>query len=155
MKGKNKKKILICILVILIIICTTVGGAYFYFNNMVSKIKHVDLPSNNSDLGITVNDNSNYINILLLGIDTRDIKTDPGRSDSIMVLTIDKKHKKVKVTSLLRDMVMDNLKGQGPMAGQNQDRLNHAFAYGGPLLSIKTVNQNFNLNIKDYIKVNL
>jgi polyisoprenyl-teichoic acid--peptidoglycan teichoic acid transferase len=150
---KKKRNGLICILVLVIIICSAAGGAYLYFNNMVSKIKHVDISSKSSDLGITTNDDNNYINILLLGIDTRDYKTDPGRSDATIILTIDKKHKAIKITSLLRDMVMDNLKGQGPMAGKNQDRLNHAFAYGGPLLSIKTVNQNFNLNIKDYIKV--
>jgi polyisoprenyl-teichoic acid--peptidoglycan teichoic acid transferase len=64
-----------------------------------------------------------------------------------MVLTIDDKHNKLKLTSIMRDSYVK-------MEGRGQDKLNHAYAFGGPELAIKTINQNFNLNIKDFATVN-
>jgi polyisoprenyl-teichoic acid--peptidoglycan teichoic acid transferase len=86
-------------------------------------------------------------NILLLGTDSRDPKADPGRSDSMMIMTIDKKHSKLKLTSIMRDSLV-NIEGYG------QQKLTHAHAYGGALLTLKTINQNYDMNIKDYIQVN-
>lgn len=65
-----------------------------------------------------------------------------------MILTIDKAHKKLKLTSLMRDMLMDNV------GNRAQDKLTHAYAYGGAELSLKVVNENLEMNIKDYVKVN-
>ncbi|MGL4740328.1 MAG: LCP family protein [Sarcina sp.] len=69
-----------------------------------------------------------------------------GRSDAIMILTLDKKNSKVKLTSIMRDSYV-NVNGK-------MDKINHAYAYGGPELAIKTLNENFGLNIKDFVSVN-
>lgn len=95
--------------------------------------------------------NSQYISILLLGIDARN-PNELSRSDSMIISTIDKKHKKIKLISLMRDMLV-NMQGHGPMTELNQDKLNHTFAYGGPLLTLETISKNFNVDIKNYIKV--
>lgn len=156
MKNKKLKVLLIIVLIILGILGAAAGSLYYYYNSRISKIKHVELPEKREELSIpetiTESVDDNYVNILLLGIDSRVENSDAARSDSIMILTIDKKHKKVKVTSVLRDSIM-TMEGHGPMEGKSQDRLNHAYAYGGALLSIKTINENFQLNIKNYIKV--
>lgn len=155
MKSKNIK----VLLVILCIIITIGLSLFFTIHNKLSKVKAVKISVKPSELKIDTKKynneqiNENFINILLLGEDSRDKTKDPGRSDSIIILTLDKVHKKIKMTSLMRDMIMDNMVGQGPMKGLNQDRLNHAYAYGGPELSIKVVNDNFNMNIKDFISV--
>ena len=83
------------------------------------------------------------VNILLLGID-RQSPRERGRSDTIIIASIDKGNKVVKLTSLMRDMYV-------PIPGRNNNRINAAYAFGGPSLAIKTVNQNFNMNIKHYI----
>lgn len=70
-----------------------------------------------------------------------------GRSDAIMILTLDEVHNKVKLTSIMRDSYV-NIDGHG------MDKINHAYAYGGPELAIKTLNENFGLNIEDFIAVN-
>lgn len=154
---KNKKiKIPI---IILCIIAVFISACFIIVHNKLSKVKAIQISKKPSDLKIdTKKYNSdyiekNYVNILLLGEDSRDKATDAGRSDSIMILTLDKAHKKIKMTSLMRDMIMDNMVGQGPMKGKNQDRLNHAYAYGGPQLSIQVVNDNFSMNIKDFVVV--
>ncbi len=99
------------------------------------------------DLGVT--------NIALYGIDSRSMQ-EYSRSDAIMILTIDTIHKKIKMTSIARDSYVE-------IPGYGKDKINHAFAYGwqkakniagGAELSIKTINSNFNLNIKDYVAVN-
>lgn len=86
------------------------------------------------------------INILFLGIDTRNPKTDRGRNDTTIIMTLNKNNKKIKFTSILRDSLVD-------IAGHGKNRLGHSYAYGGCPLAIKVVNQNFNMNIRDYVKV--
>lgn len=86
----------------------------------------------------------NITNILLLGIDSDD---GIGRSDAIMILTVDKNHSKIKLTSLIRDSYVY-------IAGHGMDKLNHAYAFGGSSLAIRTVNTNFSMNITDFVSVN-
>lgn len=63
-----------------------------------------------------------------------------------MILSLDKKHKKVKLSSIMRDSYVD-------IEGHGKTKLNHAYAYGGPELAIKTINSNFKLNIRDFVAV--
>ena len=64
-----------------------------------------------------------------------------------MIFTVDNKHKKLKLTSILRDSEVS-------IEGYGQDKITHAYAYGGAELAIRTINQNFNLDIEDYVTVN-
>lgn len=90
------------------------------------------------------------VNIALLGLDYQDENSegaDNSRADAIMILTLDTKNKKVKLSSLLRDSYV-NIKGYG------MDKLNHAYAFGGSKLLLDTINKNYNLGISDYISIN-
>jgi len=82
------------------------------------------------------------VNILLLGLDNRS-KNEPGHSDAIMIASIDKVNRTIKLTSLMRDMYVS-------IPGKNNNRINTAYFMGGPSLAIKTINSNFKLNIEDY-----
>ena len=88
----------------------------------------------------------NVFNILLIGCDARS-KTGRGRSDSMILLSINKNTKKVVMTSFLRDTWV-NIPGVG-----NQ-RLNAAYFFGGPKLLIKTMESNFHIRIDKYVRVN-
>ena len=68
-------------------------------------------------------------------------------SDSIIIATIDTTHKKLKLTSIMRDSYVT-------IEGHGDDKINHAYAFGGPQLAIKTLNENFDLNIDDFVAVN-
>lgn len=168
MKNKNvkkkHKKIIIIPIVILIILAIVGGGTFLFINSKLSKVNGVNISKKPSDLGINSQNfddasiDKNYTNILLLGVDSRDPKVDPGLTDSIMILSIDKAHKKVKLTSLMRDMLIDNIQGEGATAGTNKDRINVIYKQGGGgqaggQYAIKAINSNFDMNIKDYIKV--
>lgn len=150
-KRKKKKKSLgfkifigfLCVVLALAV----VGGGYFI--GILSKMDNIKL--NKDNLGIVedelkeYNNTSKIKNIALFGVDATDGET--GRSDSIMIATLDPVHKKLKITSIMRDSYV-NIDGYG------MDKINHAYAYGGPELSIKTINENFGLNIEDFVSVN-
>ena len=85
-------------------------------------------------------------NILLIGIDAR-VLNENSRSDSMVIATIDTNSKKVKFTSLMRDSYVE-IKRYG-----NQ-KLNAAYAYGGPELLLDTIERNFKVKLDKYIVIN-
>ena len=67
----------------------------------------------------------------------------PGRSDVIMILSVDNRHGKLKLTSILRDSEV-TIEGEGYQSYVNYtDKINAAYSLGGPKLAIRTLNQNF------------
>lgn len=81
-------------------------------------------------------------NILLLGTDV--MRESSQRSDAVLIATVG--YGSVKLTSVLRDTVV-NIPGRG------SDRVNAAYAYGGAALAMRTLNENFHLNILHYAAV--
>lgn len=153
-KKKLKKKRII-VLSILLIFFFLIGAGGFYVINTLGKLKTTKISKSNEDLGISEElvkkldesgKDDKILNIALFGTDERSDK-ERGRSDAIMILTVDKEHNKLKISSIMRDSYV-NIDGHG------KDKLNHAYAFGGPQLAIKTLNQNYNMNIKDYASVN-
>ena len=147
---KGSKIALWIIGIILGIFIIGIGGVYIYGNYMFNKDEKIEVDKN--DVGITeeveekLSPYSNsIINIALFGVDSADAST--GRSDSIIIATIDTIHKKLKLTSVMRDSYVN-------ISGIGNDKINHAYAFGGPQLAIKTLNENFNLNIEDFVAVN-
>ncbi|WP_055069348.1 LCP family protein [Clostridium massiliamazoniense] len=144
-KKKNKKKIILLSIIFLMLFAVVSGGTYVFF--ILSKINTQKIDKDLNSLGISDDKfHDDVVNIALFGIDGR-TKNERGRSDATMVASFDKKHKKIKLTSIMRDSYVS-------IDGHGEDKLNHAYAFGGPQLAIKTLNQNFGLNIKDYISVN-
>ena len=86
-------------------------------------------------------------NILLIGSDSRG-GSGYGRSDTMMLLSIDRKNGRLVMTSFLRDMYVkisaDNIK---------DNRINVAYGYGGPRLLIETIEDNFRIRIDNYVRV--
>lgn len=83
-------------------------------------------------------------NILLIGTDSN---SDWGRSDTLMLLSLDNIHGKIKMTSFLRDTFVS-------IPGYDPDKLNAAYAYGGTDLCIQTMEYNFGIDIDGYAIVN-
>lgn len=148
---KKRSKVVLWILgVVISILLVTIGGIYSYGNHLFNKIEKIEIDK--SDVGIKdeVEEklsaySDSVINIALFGIDAEDGGV--GRSDSIIIATIDTTHKKLKLTSIMRDSYV-------AIEGHGDDKINHAYAFGGPQLAIKTLNENFDLNIDDFVAVN-
>ncbi len=84
-------------------------------------------------------------NILFIGADKE--KGGASRSDSIMIISVNKKVGRVIVTSILRDTHVD-------IPGECEAKINAAYAWGGANLLIQTIEQNFNIKIDGYAVVN-
>ena len=137
--------------IILAIVLAAAAGVFIYIKAALGQMARVELPQTNPELGITSEaaaraENSQVTNIALFGVDSRN-DDDVGRSDALMILSIDRKHGKIKLTSIARDTYVS-------VDGYGQTKINHAYAYGGPELAIKTINENFSLDVKDFVTVN-
>lgn len=88
---------------------------------------------------------SMVLNVLLIGSDSMSVG-DGGRSDSMILVSLDARHKKIKLTSLMRDIWVT-------IPGYGQDRLNASYAFGGPSLTIDTIGKNFGILIDRYAVV--
>ena len=84
-------------------------------------------------------------NVLLIGTDGTDAEG-PRRSDTMILCTLDSERERITMTSFLRDLYV-------PIPGHGSDRLNAAYAYGGPDLLLQTLEENFGLAIDGYVEV--
>lgn len=139
------KKVIIGVVVAIIVIIAAGMGYVYSTLNKTNKVK-----LDNDSLGLNQNTQStdkkdDIINIALFGLDAPNGEV--GRSDADLILTIDKKHHKLKLTSIMRDSYVD-VKDHG------MTKLTHAYAYGGPELALNTINTNFDLAIDKFITVN-
>lgn len=150
MKNKNKKRgikkailiFFITLLTILIVICGV--GIGFYMNKM-GKIDFVDIE--NIEISSGISDKlSDYRNIVLFGVDNTSGGY-TGRSDNIIILSLNEKTNEVKMTSIYRDTYVK-------VDGHGYTKINHAYAYGGPELAMNTINKNLDLNIKEFVTIN-
>ena len=143
---ENKKKKWILSIVTVIVLTTVIVTLYVY--SQLAAVKKVSISKNDQQLKIDKKADQygdDVINIAFFGLDRRK-KDEPSRSDAIMIISLDKKHKKVKVSSIMRDSYVD-------IDGHGKTKLNHAYAYGGPELAIKTINSTFKLNIRNFVAV--
>ena len=144
-KTKKKKHFLYFIEIILLLIL--IPFAFFYYT--LGKIPTYDM----DDSAIEENQYSDanidgYTNIALFGVDSRANElTKNTRTDCIIIASINNKTKDVKLASIYRDTYVY-------IADHGYTKLNHAYAYGGPELSLSTLNKNFDLNVKDFVTIN-
>lgn len=84
----------------------------------------------------------NCVNILLVGVD--DLRDGAQRSDAVMIASVG--YGKFKLTSVMRDTLVE-------IPGHGRSKLNAAYAYGGAEMVMRTLNQNFGLNLMHYAQV--
>ena len=114
-----------------------------YINSGISFDK-VELMVSESEMAGFVSHSDETTNILLAGCDI-----DAGgvsRTDSMIILTVDHAHRKIKMTSLMRDMYLT-------IPGYGKSKLNAAFVFGGGDLLLKTVYSNFGIKIDRFVCV--
>jgi LCP family protein required for cell wall assembly len=98
------------------------------------------------------------ISILLMGIDTGAVgRTDKwtGRSDSMMVVTINPEKEKTTIVSLDRDSLVKMVGDDTNPENGIEDKLNHAYAYGGATMAMNTIDNLLDTNINYYAAINM
>lgn len=153
-RKKEKKKTRISaakvISFIFFTIIGVIGALLLYAYNTLNSFNYDDLGVSDHDSTAVASDDAGgallndkmILNIMLIGSDSMSVG-DHGRSDSLLVMSLDIKHKKIKITSLMRDTWVT-------IPGYGKDRLNAAYAYGGPKLTIETIQGNFGIYIDRY-----
>lgn len=159
-KGRSKK-IAIIALSIVFLLC---GSGLLYYYSVLESLNYnflgntgtenkgetVDpaIGSETSNLtfdGKTLLSDSKILNIMLFGEDYSS-GDENGRSDSMIMCSIDNRHKKIKLTTFMRDTWVN-------IPGHDYAKLNAAYMYGGPSLAIQTIESNFGIKIDRYAVV--
>lgn len=146
-KLSTGKKIAIALASIVVLLA---AGVFIAGNYFLDRINYVDKPkedvpvTESTDLTDYDNDaikpaDANVINILLIGVEAIE-DSGNGRSDSMMIATINQDEKAIKLASLMRDCYVE-------IPGHGQDRLNSAFSHGGADLLAATIEQNFDVHL--------
>ena len=128
------------LLILLALILLVLGSAAGFFGRYYGLLGNLDLGDNPIAKIVAENQseaNEKSMNILLVGLDSRkDNYT--GRSDSMILCTINKKSKKFVMTSFLRDSYVT-------IPGHGKDKLNAAYALGGSNLLANTIYENYGI----------
>lgn len=170
-KSKLKKVLLITGIVLGVFVVAILGYGYYLYSSVQQTAKEVYHPlkkdKSNNTSSSSANDQkagktskatkvvadplkskkSNAINILLLGVDQR--PGDHGRSDTMIVATLNPKKHSLMMTSIPRDTRI-HLSGHGAYS-----KINAAYAYGNESLAVQTVENYLNINIPFYVKINM
>lgn len=172
MKRKNRrplwKTILLCLLSVILLFS---GCGMIYYYNLIDNFKYKPIDDQSAKkkedghfvdgdtsldmfTGELLNDPM-ILNVMIFGEDSGvDSTTDYGRSDTMIMVSIDNRHKKVKLTSFMRDMLVDIPCADDTGSDHGLDKLNAAYTLGGAELSVKTIESNFGVDIDRYAIVN-
>lgn len=163
-QAKKKKAFLYTILSVSIVFFI-LGGVMLVSNYFISRPNYkddvekmdvglVDHSKDNSDgnkISYATGSDSllndkHVLNILLFGQDYRQSEDDYGRSDSMILASIDTINKKIKLTSFQRDTYVT-------IPEHGNDKINAAYSLGGEALSIATIEANFGPRVDYFITV--
>ena len=155
---KGRLKRILCLVFSIIFLLGGGGMLYYYSFLDTLNFKELDDTNNNNTAatnssvapleGDTTNlslsegellQNSKELNVMLFGEDNSN-GDKHGRSDTMIMMTIDNNHKKLKLTSFQRDTYVY-------IPGYGYDKLNSSYNYGGAKLSIQTIEANFGIKV--------
>lgn len=154
-KASTAKRVLLTLLgILLAIILVVVGvGAKMYHdvkstaNDAYEKVDRKESTTQKRQVKLSEQE---PFSILLLGVDTGALgRTEQGRSDTMMVATVNPSTDESLLVSLPRDTYTE-------IVGHNtQDKMNHAYAFGGAAMSMDTVEKLLDIPINHYITINM
>lgn len=148
-----KKRIWIRVTVVAILFCLIGAGIYGYIffqslsnvvNTMHEPLKREISEKRVEEITFEIQE---PLSVLLLGVDERE--GDRGRSDTMVVLTVNPRLESIKMISIPRD-TRTTIAGHGTV-----DKINHAYAFGGVEMSIATVEEYFNIPVDYYLQINM
>lgn len=112
----------------------------------------------NGEEEITPIDATEPLTILLMGVDmdqaTRGGDWEGGRSDSMILVTVNPKTKETNMMSLTRDIMVEIAEANGESSG-TVEKLNHSYSYGQAPMAIATIEKMMDITIDRYIEINM
>lgn len=147
-KRSSKTRKFVTVILVIILLMIMGGGAYavYVWDSLKSTANKMHFNLSGAADGQKKVSNAKPINILLLGVDQR--PNDGGRSDTIIVATLNPKDHSMLLTSIPRD-TRTMIAGHGA-----EDKINSAYAYGGINMAVKTVENFANIHIDGVTVIN-
>ena len=151
-KPKKKKRKWLLITGIILLVLLIGIGAYVYtvYNSLTSAVDSMHEPVDRETTKRTETlslEQQEPFSVLMLGVDERD--GDSGRSDTMIVMTVNPEKQSVKMLSIPRD-TRTEIVGHG-----TTDKINHAYAFGGVAMSMDTVENFLDIPIDYYMQINM
>jgi len=150
-KKKKKKWLWITLSIIGLLVLGTGGYAYYLYKSAADTVASIqeDLDRDKSEKRTeqVVFEEKDPISILLMGVDERD--GDRGRSDSLILMTVNPNTNTTQMVSIPRDTRTEII-GKG-----KQDKINHAYAFGGTEMAINTVENFLDVPVDYFVKINM
>lgn len=151
-RASKKKKGKMVVGILLAVVILFGAGVFAYASSLLSQIKrentdtksYVQQPSAAPQWGVI--SDKGVTNILLIGTDR--VEDGLQRSDTMMLVSLDNKTKKVKLTSFLRDLYVEI-----PTVGKT--KLNASFSNGGAALTMQTIENNFRIDIDKFVTIDV
>ena len=145
-KGKKKrkftfKKFLLILILLILVIFGLLSALILHYIGLMNLVDTGDRVSNSA----SVISSDNVENILIIGSDSR-TEDERARSDSMILLSVNKESNQLVQTSFMRDMYVE-------IPGFGENKINAAYNNGGPELVMDTIEQNFNIQIDHYIQI--
>ncbi|MBP3041884.1 LCP family protein [Bacillaceae bacterium Marseille-Q3522] len=156
-KNKKKKKWIKAVLIITTFLFIGIGAyIYNFVQHVVSAVDHMNNPisretSDKREEKIEFQ-SKDPISILLVGVDERD--GDAGRTDSMLVMTVNPEKNSTKIVSIPRDLRTELVYSKDP-SKNTVNKINHAYTYGGIEMSIESVEHFLNIPIDYYVEINM
>jgi len=149
-KSSGLKKTLIALLITLLVVLAGAGiflaKTYFDVKDVANK---VSAPVEGRPEDNNIQDGEPF-SVLLLGIDTGDFgRNDVGRSDTMLVATVNPKEKKTTLISIPRD-TRTEIVGHGTV-----EKVAHAYAYGQAKMAMVTVDNLLDMQLNHYVWINM
>lgn len=143
------KKIAVCLGSL--ILCLLASGVV-YAASKLGKLDTQEIPKEDIVINADVQEKladlgDGYLNVALFGVDSRQGDLEKGtRTDCIIVASLNKKTKEVRMVSVYRDTLLDLSEG-------TLQKCNAAYSFGGPAQAINMLNMNLDLDIQNYVTV--
>jgi polyisoprenyl-teichoic acid--peptidoglycan teichoic acid transferase len=150
---RKKKKTWLRVTGIILLLVLTVGGAYGFtvYHSLKNAVETMHQPiereqSEKRPEPIALNKKQPF-SVLMMGVDER--QGDKGRSDTMIVLTVNPNTQSVKMLSIPRD-TRTEIVGKG-----KEDKINHAYAFGDVPMAMDTVEKSLDIPLDYYVKINM
>lgn len=150
--SRKKKKWLWTISILFLLVLTAVGiYSYSIYQSINQTVHTIHEPINREKSEKRVKqitlEKKEPFSALVLGVDER--KGDRGRSDTMVVLSVNPNLNSVKMLSIPRDTLTE-ISGKG-----TKDKINHAYAFGGVEMAMNTAESFLDIPIDYYVKMNM
>ena len=145
-KHGKAKKVLLIVLAVIVVLCVAVGAAAALYMNSISDSMKMD-SQQQSELDTVLSESTAQepYYVLLLGSDARENDT-ASRSDTIILVRIDANVGKATLVSIPRDTKVE-------IEGHGTQKINAAYAFGGPAGAVEAVEKMSGVEISHYAEI--